>query len=128
MRSRGTPTIGGFMGEGMNLSNLWPIGLMFVLFYFLLIRPQQKRQAQQKQMLDALREGDEVATASGIMGRVAKINETAVSIEIAPDVKIIIQKASITNLLPNGTLDSLDSDDEMPPSNILPPPPPSCCM
>ena len=113
------------MGEGLNFANLWPIGVMFVLFYFLLIRPQQKRQAQQKQMLEALQIGDEVATASGILGRVAKISETAVSIEIAQDVKIIVQKAAITNQLPNGTLDNFDDDN--PPSNILPPPP-SCCM
>ncbi len=114
------------MAEGMNFANLWPIGLMFVLFYFLLIRPQQKRQAQQRQMLEALREGDEVVTASGIFGKVAKIHETAVTIEIASDVNIVVQKAVVTTVLPRGTLDSFNENGGVPPTDLLPPPP-SCC-
>lgn len=115
------------MGEsGMNFADLWPIGLMFVMFYFLLIRPQKKRQAQQKQMLEALSIDDEVITSSGIFGKVVKVSETAITIEIAEDVNIAVQKAAITTLLPRGTLASLDGAA---PSDTLlpPPPPPSCC-
>ena len=106
------------MGEGgLNISELWPIALMFVLLYFLMIRPQQKRQKEQVLLIAALSEGDEVATASGIMGRITNINESVITLEIAPNVNIKVQKATVTTLLPKGSLDNPDSL----------PPPPSCC-
>ena len=89
-----------------------------LLMYLMMIRPQQKRQKEQMQLLSALSEGDEVATASGILGRITGISESVVTLEIAPCVNIKVQKATVTTLLPKGTLDDPDS---------LPPAPPSCC-
>lgn len=94
----------GLMG---NLSTFLPLILMFVVMYFLMIRPQQKRAKEQKQMMDALTKGDEVVTAGGILGRVSKVNDTYVTIEVATNTEIVVQKHSITTLLPKGTLKSL---------------------
>jgi preprotein translocase subunit YajC len=94
----------GLMG---NLTTFLPLILMFVVMYFLMIRPQQKRQKELKAMMDALAKGDEVATAGGVLGRVAKVNETYVTIEVAPNTEIVVQKSAITTLLPKGTLKSL---------------------
>jgi preprotein translocase subunit YajC len=94
----------GLMG---NLSTFLPLILMFVVMYFLMIRPQQKRAKEQKQMMDALAKGDEVVTAGGILGKVSKVNDTYVTIEVAANTEIVVQKHSITTLLPKGTLKSL---------------------
>jgi len=80
---------------------------MVVIFYFLLIRPQQKRQKEQQQMLSRLAAGDEVVTAGGIVGRITEVGETFVVVEIADDVRIKVQRAQITSLLPKGTYKSV---------------------
>ena len=84
-----------------------PIILMFVLLYFLMIRPQMKRAKDQKAMIEALQKGDEVVTAGGIVGRISKMGEQYVSLEIAPNTEISVQKAAVQMLLPKGTLKSL---------------------
>nr|WP_307731417.1 preprotein translocase subunit YajC [Massilia agilis] len=94
----------GLMG---NLTTFLPLILMFVVMYFLMIRPQQKRQKELKAMMDALAKGDEVVTAGGIIGKVSKVNETYVTIEVAPNTEVVVQKNAITTLLPKGTLKSL---------------------
>jgi preprotein translocase subunit YajC len=94
----------GLMG---NLQTFLPLILMFVVMYFLMIRPQQKRAKEQKSMMDALAKNDEVVTAGGILGRVSKVNDTYVTIEVATNTEIVVQKNSITTLLPKGTLKSL---------------------
>ncbi|MES2150869.1 MAG: preprotein translocase subunit YajC [Pseudomonadota bacterium] len=94
----------GLMG---NLSTFLPLVLMFVVMYFLMIRPQQKRAKEQKSMMDALAKGDEVITAGGILGKVSKVNDTYITIEIATGTEVVIQKSAITTLLPKGTLKSL---------------------
>lgn len=94
----------GLMG---NLSTFLPLILMFVVMYFLMIRPQQKRAKEQKAMMDALSKGDEVVTAGGILGRVSKVSDTYVHLEVATGTEVAIQKSSITTLLPKGTLKSL---------------------
>jgi len=94
----------GLMG---NLSTFLPLILMFVVMYFLMIRPQQKRAKEQKSMMDALAKGDEVVTAGGILGKVSKVNDTYVTVEVATGTEIVVQKNSITTLLPKGTLKSL---------------------
>ena len=94
----------GMMGT---LTTFLPLILMFVVMYFLMIRPQQKRQRELKAMMDALAKGDEVATAGGILGRVTKVNDTYVTIEVASDTEVVVQKNAITTLLPKGTLKSL---------------------
>jgi preprotein translocase subunit YajC len=94
----------GLMG---NLTTFAPLILMFVVMYFLMIRPQQKRQKEQRSMMDSLSKGDEVVTAGGILGRVSKVNDAYVTIEVAPGTEVVVQKSSITTLLPKGTLKSL---------------------
>ena len=90
-----------------NLSTFLPLILMFVVMYFLMIRPQQKRAKEQKAMMDALAKGDEVITAGGILGKVSKVNDTYVTVEVSPNTEIVVQKHSITTLLPKGTIKSL---------------------
>jgi preprotein translocase subunit YajC len=90
--------------QGMDgTMNFLFIGLMFVVMYFMMIRPQMKKAKEHKTMLDALQKGDEVI-AVGILGKVAKINDNFVSLEIASGVTIQIQKSAITTLLPKGTV------------------------
>jgi len=84
-----------------------PLIIIFILFWFMLIRPQMKRAKEQKRMLGELQKGDEVVTASGQLGKVAKINEQYVSLEIADGVITHVQKQSIQTLLPKGTIKGL---------------------
>ena len=93
-------------GTGGLLSFL-PIVLMFVVLYFLMIRPQMKRQKEQKAMIDALAKGDEVITAGGILGKVSKVTEAYVTVEVSEGTEIVMQKASVTMLLPKGTIKSI---------------------
>lgn len=94
----------GLMG---NLTTFAPLLIMFVVMYFLMIRPQQKRQKELKAMMDALAKGDEVVTAGGILGRVSKVGDTYVTLEIATGTEMLVQKNAVTTLLPKGTLKSL---------------------
>jgi len=84
-----------------------PIILMFVIIYFLMIRPQMKRAKEQRAMIEALQKGDEVITAGGVLGRISKLGEAYVTVEIAPNTEISVQKAAVQMLLPKGTLKSL---------------------
>jgi preprotein translocase subunit YajC len=93
-------------GGGLDIFGLMPLILMFVLLYFLMIRPQTKRAKEHRAMLAALQKGDEVVTAGGTLGRVTKVGDNFVSVEIAPNVEIQVQRPSITTLLPKGTIKS----------------------
>ena len=84
-----------------------PIILMFVVLWFLMIRPQQKRAKEHKAMLDALAKGDEVVTGGGIAGRVVKVGENFIAVELATGVEVQVQKPSIALVLPKGTLKAL---------------------
>src|SRR5512142_464420 len=84
---------------GDTLMGMLPILLMFVVLYFLMIRPQMKKAKEHKTMLDALQKGDEVV-AMGIIGKIAKIGDSYVSLEVANNVTIAVQKQAITTLLP----------------------------
>jgi preprotein translocase subunit YajC len=84
-----------------------PIILMFVVLYFLMIRPQMKRQKEAKAMMEALAKGDEVVTAGGILGKISKVTDAYVTLEITDGTEIVVQKAAISTLLPKGTLKSL---------------------
>ena len=86
---------------------LLPIVLMFVLLYFLMIRPQMKRAKETKQMIEALQKGDEVITAGGVVGRITRISDAYISLEIAPNMEINVQKAAVQVLLPKGTIKSI---------------------
>jgi preprotein translocase subunit YajC len=94
----------GLMG---NLTTFLPLILMFVVMYFLMIRPQQKRQKEMKAMMEALAKGDEVATSGGLVGKVTRVNDSFVTVEVAPNTEVVVQKHAITTLLPKGTLKSL---------------------
>jgi preprotein translocase subunit YajC len=86
---------------------LLPIVLMFVLLYFLMIRPQMKRAKEHKQMVEALQKGDEVITAGGVVGRINKMGEAYVTLEIAPNTEISVQRTAVQTLLPRGTMKTL---------------------
>jgi preprotein translocase subunit YajC len=88
---------------GESLMSMLPIILMFVILYFLMIRPQMKKAKEHKTMLDGLQKGDEVI-AVGILGKIAKITDNYVSLEIANNVTIQVQKQAVTTLLPKGTI------------------------
>jgi preprotein translocase subunit YajC len=94
-------------GAGGGLMSFLPIILMFVVLYFLMIRPQMKRQKEQKAMIDALGKGDEVVTAGGLVGKITKVGDAYVTLEVAEGTEIVLQKASVTMLLPKGTVKSL---------------------
>ena len=84
-----------------------PIILMFVLLYFLMIRPQMKRAKEQKAMVEALQKGDEVVTAGGIVGRITKLNDQYVTVEVAPNTEVVVQRSAVQVPLPKGTLKTL---------------------
>ena len=88
---------------GDTLMGMLPIILMFVILYFLMIRPQMKKAKEHKAMVDALQKGDEVV-AVGILGKIEKISDNYVSLEIAPNTTIQVQKQAVTTLLPKGTI------------------------
>ena len=97
----------GAASQSDTLLTFLPMIAIFVVFYFLLIRPQQKRAKETRAMLDALQKGDEVITAGGIVGKIAKLNEQYATVEIAPNVEISVQRAAISQLLPKGTVKAL---------------------
>ena len=84
-----------------------PIVLMFVLLYFLMIRPQMKRAKETKAMVEALQKGDEVITAGGVVGRITKLGEQYLTLEIAPNTEVVVQRAAVQLPLPKGTLKTL---------------------
>ena len=91
---------GGLMG-------LLPLILMFVVLWFLMIRPQMKRAKEHKALVEALARGDEVITGGGIAGRVTEVGDSFVQVEIAPNTVIAVQKQAVATVLPKGTLKSL---------------------
>ena len=97
----------GGMADPATWTSFLPIVLMFVLLYFMMIRPQMKRQKEHKTMLDALQKGDEIITSGGVLGRVTKVSEGYVGIEIAANTEVQVQKAAVQTLLPKGTIKSM---------------------
>ena len=97
------PAAGGDAG----LMGFLPIVLMFVLLYFLMIRPQMKRAKEQKAMIDALQKGDEVVALGGLVGRIVEFNDQYATLEVAPEMKITVQRPAVQVLLPKGTIKSI---------------------
>ena len=97
------PAAGGDAG----LMSFLPIILMFVLLYFLMIRPQMKRAKEHKTMIEALQKGDEVITSGGVLGRISKVSEAYVTVEIAANTEVSVQKVAVQTLLPKGTIKSI---------------------
>ncbi|MEE4245590.1 MAG: preprotein translocase subunit YajC [Kangiellaceae bacterium] len=83
------------------------MGLFVAIFYFLIIRPQSKRQKEHKSMMSAIEKGDEVVTAGGILGKVTKVTDNYLMISISDNVNISVQKHAVTATLPKGTLKSI---------------------
>ena len=89
------------------LYSFLPIILMFVVLYFLMIRPQMKRQKEHKAMVEAIGKGDEVITVGGMLGTVTKVSDVYVTLAISGNTEIVVQKTAITALLPKGTIKTL---------------------
>jgi len=89
---------------GSGIMGLLPLILIFVVFYFFLIRPQMKQAREHKQMVDALGKGDEIVTNGGLLGKITRVGDTFISVEIAPDIEVRIQKHSVSAILPKGTI------------------------
>ena len=85
------------------LTGMLPLVLMFVVLYFVMIRPQMKRQKEHRAMIDALAKGDDVATAGGIIGTVTRMADQFIYIQIASGVEIQIQRSAVTQVLPKGS-------------------------
>ncbi|TMH09881.1 MAG: preprotein translocase subunit YajC [Betaproteobacteria bacterium] len=92
-------------GDGLfgGIGGMLPILLMFVVLYFVMIRPQMKRQKEQKAMIDALAKGDEVVIAGGVLGKISKMGESYLHVEIANGVEVQVQRAAVVQVLPKGT-------------------------
>ncbi len=86
------------------IMGLLPLVRMFVVLYFVMIRPQMKRQKEHKAMVEALAKGDEVVTAGGFLGKISKIGETYVGVELASGVEVQMQRSAVTQVLPKGTI------------------------
>ena len=86
-----------------SIGGMLPIVLMFVVLYFVMIRPQMKRQKEHKAMIEAVAKGDEVVIGGGVLGRVAKLGESYLHIEVAPGVELQVQRSSVVQVLPKGT-------------------------
>ncbi|MDT8990120.1 preprotein translocase subunit YajC [Curvibacter sp. APW13] len=86
------------------LMSILPLVLMFVVLYFVMIRPQMKKQKEHKTMIDALAKGDEVVTAGGVLGKVSKLGEHYVGLEVANGVDIQIQRSAVVQVLPKGSI------------------------
>ncbi|PKO89870.1 MAG: preprotein translocase subunit YajC [Betaproteobacteria bacterium HGW-Betaproteobacteria-10] len=91
---------GGFM-------QLLPMILMFVVLWFLMIRPQMKKAKDHKALIGGLAKGDEVVTGGGLLGKVIKVTDSYVTVEIAPGIEVVVQKPAIGLVLPKGTMKSL---------------------
>lgn len=83
-----------------------PLVLLLVIFYFLLIRPQAKRAKEHRKMVDALSEGDEVVTNGGLLGRINQVEDEFVTVEIAKNVQVRVQRQAVSSLMPKGTYQS----------------------
>lgn len=101
-------TSGGASG-GMDIMGMLPLVLLFVLLYFLMIRPQAKKQKEHKTMLEALQKGDEVVAGGGVLGKVIHVGDQFVTIEISSGTEVLVQKPAVQTVLPKGTLKSASS-------------------
>ncbi len=87
-----------------SLMSMAPLVLMFVVLYFVMIRPQMRRQKEHRAMIEALAKGDEVATVGGVLGRVTKLGDAYLTVEIANGVEVQVQRSAVVQVLPKGTL------------------------
>ncbi|MBL1260587.1 MAG: preprotein translocase subunit YajC [Thiotrichaceae bacterium] len=90
-------------GDG-GLMGLLPLLLIFVIFYFLLLRPQMKRSKEHRTMVVALAKGDEVVTSGGVLGKITSVDESFVGLDIANGLEIKVQRSAVSSLMPKGTM------------------------
>lgn len=90
-------------GPESSLLNFLPLVAMFVVLYFIMIRPQMKKQKEHKAMVDAIAKGDEVVIAGGVLGRIAKVGDTYLNVEVANGVELQVQRVAVVQVLPKGT-------------------------
>ncbi len=100
-RAEETPSQGGGM------MGLLPLILIFVVFYFFLIRPQMKQAREHKQMVEALAKGDEIVTTGGLLGKINKVGDNFIILEIAKDIEVKVQKHAVSATMPKGTIKTL---------------------
>lgn len=91
-------------GAESSLLSMLPLVLMFVVLYFVMIRPQMKRQKEHKAMIEAIVKGDEVVTSGGLLGKVSKVGESFLSLEVSSGVELQVQRSAIVQVLPKGTI------------------------
>jgi preprotein translocase subunit YajC len=87
-----------------SLMSMLPLVLMFVVLYFVMIRPQMRKQKEHKAMIDAIAKGDEVVTVGGVLGKVSKLGDNGISLEVANGVELQLQRSAVVQVLPRGTL------------------------
>ena len=95
------------LAQGDALTSFLPLIVIFVIFYFLLIRPQSKKAKEHKQMVEALAKGDEVVTNGGILGKIIKIGDNFVALEVAEGMQVKVQRNAVSTLMPKGTIKEL---------------------
>ena len=87
-----------------SLTGMLPLVLMFVVLYFVMIRPQMKKQKEHRVMIEAIAKGDEVATAGGLLGKITKLGESYLTLELTPGVEVQLQRSAIVQVLPKGAI------------------------
>jgi len=87
-----------------SLMSMLPLVLMFVVLYFVMIRPQMKKQKEHRAMVEALAKGDEVVTSGGVLGKVSKLGDSYLGVEISSGVEVQIQRGAVVQVLPKGTI------------------------
>ena len=93
---------------GADLWSMMPIILMFIVLYFMMIRPQMKRAKEMKAMIDSLQKGDEVVAAGGVVGKISKISDSYITLQIADNVEIRVQRPAVQLVLPKGTIKGIE--------------------
>ena len=94
-------------GQAGTLELILPLLLMFAIFYFLLIRPQQKKAKEHKGMVGALTKGDEIVTSGGLLAKITEVDDNFLTCKISADVEVKIQRFAVTSVLPKGTIKNL---------------------
>ncbi len=93
-------------GQTGGLMSFLPLIIIFVIFYFLLIRPQMKRAKEHKKLVSELANGDEIVTNGGLLGRITNVGESFVTVELADNVQVRVQRHAVANIMPKGTMKS----------------------
>ena len=94
----------GVTGMFGQFGQMLPLVLMFVVLYFVMIRPQMKRQKEHKAMIEAVGKGDEVVTSGGLLGKITKVSESFLTLEVASGVELQVQRSAVVQVLPKGTV------------------------